>query len=247
VKRIVLALVLLLGVHKAAFATWSIIVVDQATGQMVLASATCLQQGVFPSMGVKDLRDVQAVVVPGKGAAMCQAAIDSTKRNQQLVFDELQKGTAPSRILELLKARDPGFESRQYGILDLQGRSAGFSGAQNIATSLATSGTAGVNIHYQIQGNILANADVIHDAERALVRGTGSLADRVMSAMEAADAKGGDKRCGGGRTAYVAYLLVVEKNGQSKYLSVTNEDIKPAESINPVKTLRLRYDASKRK
>ena len=70
---------------------------------------------------------VQAVVVPGKGVAACQASVDGTHANQMLVFDELQKGTDPAQIIELLSA-DPAFQSRQFGILDLQGRSAGHSG-----------------------------------------------------------------------------------------------------------------------
>ena len=52
---------------------------------------------------------VQAVVVPGKGVAACQASVDSTHTNQMLVFSELQKGTDPEAIIELLSA-DPAFQ-----------------------------------------------------------------------------------------------------------------------------------------
>src|SRR5262245_4352907 len=134
-----LAAVLCLLAQPSAFATWSVVAVDKSTGQIVVASATCLQQNVFVQLGVKDLRDIQAVVVPGKGAAVCQAALDSTKRNQQLVLAELEKGTEPARILDLLRGQDPAFQSRQYGILDLQGRSAGFSGTGNVPSALAES------------------------------------------------------------------------------------------------------------
>ena len=52
-------------------ATWSVIAVDRATGRVVIASSTCT--------GTTDdfLKDVQAVVVPGKGVAACQAGVDS--------------------------------------------------------------------------------------------------------------------------------------------------------------------------
>ena len=73
---------------------------------------------------------MQAVVVPGKGVAACQAGVDNTHANQMLVFAELQKGTDPARIIELL-SQDPAFQSRQFGILDLSGRSAGHSGLTN--------------------------------------------------------------------------------------------------------------------
>jgi thioredoxin reductase len=106
---------------NSALATWSVIAVDRATGRVVIASSTCT--------GNTDdfLKDVQAVVVPGKGVAACQAGVDSaTHQNQTLVFEELQRGTDPARIIELL-SQDPGFQGRQYGIVDLQGRMAGHS------------------------------------------------------------------------------------------------------------------------
>jgi uncharacterized Ntn-hydrolase superfamily protein len=58
-----------------------------------------------------------------------------------------------------------------------------------------------------------------------------------MAAMEAADAKGGDRRCTGGRTSSVAYILMVDKSGKETYISVTDED-----SRNPITALRSRYD-----
>ena len=235
-RRGLLAFAFILAVHPMAFATWSILAVDASTGQIVVASATCLQQAVFPRLGAKDLRDIQAVVVPGKGAAVCQAAIDTTRKNQQTVLAELGKGTDPVKILDLLKAQDAAVEGRQFGILDLQGRSIGFSGKANQATALSESGSVGANIHYQMQGNILASDAVIHDAARAFSRTAGTLADRVMAAMEAADAKGGDKRCTDGRTAFVAYLLIVEKSGKETYISVTDVDY-----ANPITGLRAKY------
>ena len=84
-----------------------------------------------------------------------------------------------------------------------------------------------------------------------------------MAAMEAADAKGGDRRCSCERepkleapctakTAHVAYLLRADKtdgSGESYsdgqyalYLSVTDRDITKDEDANPVRTLRVRYD-----
>ena len=93
-------------------------------GRVVIASATCVDRDDQFLMGV------QAVVVPGKGVAACQAGVDGTHKNQMLVFEELQKGTDPARIIELLSV-DPAFQSRQFGILDLQGRAAGHSGLTN--------------------------------------------------------------------------------------------------------------------
>src|SRR3982074_3609931 len=117
-------LFLFLVIPSTAFATWSVIAVDRSTGRVVIASATCVDRDDQFLMGV------QAVVVPGKGVAACQAAVDNTHQNQMLVFNELQTGTDPRANIELLSA-DPGYQSRQFGILDVQGRRAGHSGLTN--------------------------------------------------------------------------------------------------------------------
>ena len=220
-------LLFLLVVPATASATWSVIAVDKSTGRVVIASATCVNNNDQFLMGV------QAVVVPGKGVAACQAGVDRTKANQMLVFTELQKGTDPKRIIELLSA-DPAFQSRQFGILDLEGRSAGHSGLSNGYVSQDIQGRVpGTEIYYSIQGNILRPGLVVPNAVKAFLDNKGAITDRVMAAMEAADNSGGDSRCTcppapadgstpanpcDGRTSYVAYILMAERtdtNGDS--------------------------------
>lgn len=268
-------------VPVTASATWSVVAVDLATGRIVIASATCVAANdMF-------LRGVQAVVVPGVGVAACQASVDGTHANQMLVFRELQKGTSPERIIEMLSA-DPAFQSRQFGIVDLKGRMAGHSGLTNGYVSQQIQGQVpGTQIYYSIQGNILRPGEVIPNAVRAFVGTQGALTDRVMAALETADRFGGDSRCEcpnlpadgplpaipcEGRTSYVAYILMAERgdaagdggptglrasdstwahnNGKySMYITVTQPDqggpnaIREGENLNPVKTLRMRYDA----
>ena len=264
-KRILpLAAAFLLCSQSAAFATWSIIAVDKKTGTVVIASATCVAQAGLERFPAKDLRDIQAIVLPGIGVAAAQAAVDGTRANQRLIFAEMQKLTAPDQIVALLK-QDPRIESRQFAIVDLQGRMIGFSGPRNGAVSLDRQGQVpGTEIFYSIQGNILTSEAVVTDAVQAFVSASGELTDRVMAGMEAADAKGGDSRCTcekgpkieapcAAKTAHVAYILRADKgdrNGESYndgeyalYVSVTDRDIKPDEDANPVKTLRKRYDA----
>ena len=235
--------------------------------------ATCVDRDDQFLMGV------QAVVVPGKGVAACQAAVDSTHANQMLVFQELNKGTEPRQIVEML-ARDPAFQSRQFGILDLQGRMAGHSGLANGYVSQDIQGQVpGTEIFYSIQGNILRPGQVAPNAVQAFLRTTGALTDRVMAAMEAADGSGGDSRCTcppwladgskpaiacDGRTSHVAYMLMAEKsdtNGDSHnngtyamYITVSQpgadkgpNQVRGGENLNPVRTLRMRYDAWRKK
>ncbi len=253
---------------KPAQATWSVIAIDQSTGRVVIASATCVDQNDAFLMGI------QAVVVPGKGVAACQAGVDGTHANQMLVYSELQKGTDSKKIIELLSA-DPAFQSRQFGILDLTGRSAGHSGLTNGYVSQDIQGRVpGTQIYYSIQGNILRPGEVVPNAVKAFLAAKGALTDRVMAAMDAADASGGDSRCTcpappadgsappipcDSKTAHVAYILMAEKNdtnGDSHnngkyamYLTVTQPNqggpnvIHAGENLNPVRTLRMRYDA----
>ena len=267
-KKALLALVMVLATHAPAWATWSVIAVDKKTGQVIVASATCVAQAGFPRrqpLPSRDLMDVQAVIVPGVGVAACQAGADNTRQNQMTVFDELKKGTEPAKIIEILHM-DPDIERRQFGILDMQGRSAGYNGKSNSAASLFVPGHVG-DFYFQVQGNTLFSDQVAYDAALAFTRAKGTLADHVMAAMEAADAKGGDKRCNcetaptpnapcDGKTAHVAYIVIANKgdvteksHNQGKYyayIRVTDDDIKPTENANPVKTLRMRYDAWKK-
>jgi len=265
--RASVALLLSLLFPVRAFATWSVIAVDRSTGRIVIASATCVDRDDAFLMGI------QAVIVPGKGVAACQAGVDNTHTNQMLVFRELQKGTDPARIIELLSA-DPAFQSRQFGIVDLTGRSAGHSGLTNGYVSQHIEGRVpGTEIYYSIQGNILRPGEVVPNAVKAFVSTKGAITDRVMAAMEAADASGGDSRCScppppedgstppipcTAKTAHVAYILMAERNdtnGDSHnngkyamYLTVTQpasggpNAIREGENLNPVKTLRMRYD-----
>src|SRR5262249_54365015 len=121
------------------------------------------------------------------------------------VFEELKRGTDPAKIIEKL-SQDPGFQGRQYGIVDLQGRMAGHSGLTNgFVTQDMHGQVPGTEIFYSIQGNILRSAKVVPSAVHALIEAKGVITDRVMGAMEAADAVGGDSRCtcttGGSRGA----------------------------------------------
>jgi Family of unknown function (DUF1028) len=265
-QRLLPFVVALLALPSTAFATWSVIAVDRSTGRVVIASATCVDRDD------QFLPGVQAVVVPGQGVAACQASVDGTHTNQMLVFRELQKGTDPKAIIEMLSA-DPAFQSRQFGIVDLQGRRAGHSGLTNGYVAQDVQGQVpGTEVFYSIQGNILRPGEVVPNAVKAFLGTTGAITDRVMAAMEAADGSGGDSRCScppppadgtapkipcEGKTAHVAYILMAEKGDTSgdshnngtytMFLRVAQPDkganaIHDGENLNPVKTLRLRYD-----
>jgi uncharacterized Ntn-hydrolase superfamily protein len=275
-RTTLLAAFMLVVGQSTAFATWSVIALDAATGQVIIASATCVRQAGFPRREpnpARDLMDVQAVIIPGVGVAACQAGVDNTRENQMLVYNELKKGTPPADIIEMLK-KDPNIERRQFGIVAMpnggtitaRNNRAGFNGSGNSQSSLFFGGSVG-DIHYQVQGNTLLGYQVVHAAALAFTRATGTMADRVMAAMEAADVNGGDHRCNCGnnpldfvpcdnKTSHVAYIAIANKGDvigtthndgrYHAYISVTDDNTKKGESGNPVRTLRMRYDEWKK-
>src|SRR5439155_1033007 len=171
-----------LAIPSPASATWSIVAVDRTTSRIVIASATCVDRDD------DFLKGVQAVVVPGKGVAACQAAVDNTHQNQMLVFQELQKGTDPKDIINLL-SKDPAYQSRQFGIVDLQGRRAGHSGLTNGYVSQDVQGQVpGTEIFYSIQGNILRPGRVVPNAVQAFVHASGAMRGANRSRRPSSDA-----------------------------------------------------------
>src|SRR5687767_9979157 len=273
VKRLIGICLILLLHQSVAWATWSVVAVDRNSGRVVIASATCAA-----TASPENLKQLQAVVIPGVGVAACQAGVDPTHKNHMLVFQELQKGTEPKEIIRMLHA-DPDIERRQFGIVDMKGRMAGHSGSANGTISIDVQGEVpGENIFYSVQGNSMATRAVITEAARALREAAGSVTDRVMAAMDKASELGGDRRCTcdseplanapcTGKVSHVAYILAADAKdplGQhigsppkdrvqpwnggayALFITVTPPTTLATEDANPVKTLRMRYDACKK-
>jgi len=168
-----------------ARATWSIVIVDTATGEVAIGIATCL-------VGF-DLRPSTVVVVPGYGVAAAQSFVGPLSL-RQLIRAELELGTPPSQILSILAGIDNGHQSRQYGIASITGMTATFTGTGAGAYANGLTGQTGTLV-YAIQGNVITGQPVLAQAEAALVSTPGSMADKLMAAMEAARLMGGDGRC----------------------------------------------------
>jgi uncharacterized Ntn-hydrolase superfamily protein len=115
---------------------------------------------------------------------------------------ELERGASPEDALRRVLEGDPGRETRQLGAVTADGRAAAFTGSEcsDWAGHVAGEGFAA-------QGNILAGEAVVEEMARAYRETIGPLAERLMAALEAAQAAGGDKR--GQQSA----ALVVERTG----------------------------------
>ncbi|MFM2437872.1 MAG: hypothetical protein RLZ55_689, partial [Actinomycetota bacterium] len=180
-----------------AHATWSVIGTDQATGEVGVAVASCVAGEVV----------VVPVLVPSTGAAASQANLNSSS-GDQLVTD-LQAGQTAQQIVANVTA--PSFDSmaaqRQFGAVTLTATAAGYTGSQN---DVAAASVQNPSQTASVQGNTLVSDAVVTEAMAAYEAAEGKpLADRLLIALQAGSAAGGDNRCGE-RTASSAALLVAK-------------------------------------
>ncbi len=115
----------------------------------------------------------------------------------------MASGKSAQETLDTLLASDPGAAGRQVGVVDKEGRTAAYtgSGCFDWAGHRPLEG-------FSCQGNILAGAEVVEAMVSAFETAHGELADRLVAALAAGDAAGGDRR---GRQA--AAVLVVKAQG----------------------------------
>jgi hypothetical protein len=170
-----------------ARATWSVILVNRTTHEVIIASATCIANF--------DLQQFLPVVRVGIGAAAAQSAVDTNAKNRKKIFAQMALGTPPADILPILQAGDVLLhQQRQYGIVDVSNPPVGFTGTMAKAAKLDLAGSFG-DWNYAVAGNVLTDESVITDALAALQNTPGDGMTKVAAAMEAARALGGDGRC----------------------------------------------------
>ena len=191
VSRWVIGLVSGLLLCANALATWSIVVVNRATGEVCSATATCIQ-GFGLEVSVP-------VIVVGKGAGASQAFVLSSAANRKIMFSGFKNQWTSDRILDKILLTDSNVKVRQFGIVAMQSPPVTFSG-NDLTTQSAFAWAGGISgevgdLAYAIQGNSITGEPVVLAAERALLETPGDLSMKVMMAMEAARAMGGDGRC----------------------------------------------------
>jgi len=157
--------------------TWSILVRDPATGALGAAVVSR-----FFAVGALCLR------VEGRVAALSTQALVNPMYAVH-AMPRLRDGEDPSGIMQSLTGPDPGGPQRQLHILDAAGRIGQHTGAECV-------GWAG-HVHgpdVSVAGNMLAGPAVVERTLDAFLHAAGTLAERLMTAMEAGEAAGGDKR-----------------------------------------------------
>jgi uncharacterized Ntn-hydrolase superfamily protein len=171
--------------------TFSIVARDPNTGELGIAV-----QSKFLAVGM---------VVPwakaSAGAIATQAAANLDYGEVGLKL--LEKGYNAQQTLEVLLAWDEGREERQVGIVDTQGNAVSFTGKNCFEWA---GGLTGDN--FACQGNILVSEATVRELKNTFLATEGTLAQRLVKALDAAQHAGGDKR---GRQS--AALLVVKEKG----------------------------------
>jgi len=171
------------------YSTFSLCAIDPATGQSGAAVTTRVP---FVGRAVPWVR-------AGVGAVCTQAAtmVEYGVRG----LDLMAKGVEPKDAIAQLLADDSGRESRQLGMIDMKGRAAAHTGTQNSAWAGSRQGRT-----YTVQANIVVGPEVVDAVATTFEasEGTGMpLAERMILALEAGYAKGGDKRWGNLQSAAI--------------------------------------------
>lgn len=186
-RRLLLAFMALAACVAPLSATWSIVVVNLRTREVGVVGATCLENF--------NLRKGIAVIVVGEGAAAAQSFVDTSGDNRRLMyFDFKDASSTPAEILAALANLDSGHQTRQYGIVNFEGPPVSFTGTRDGLAATGVTGQIG-DLVYAIQGNVLTGDGVVLAAEAAFRAKKGDMAEKMMAAMEAARALGGDGRC----------------------------------------------------
>ncbi len=184
--RVLRYAVALLTLAGPAAPTWSIVCVNMETGEVCVASATCITD--------TDLERFLPVIRVGRGAGAAQSAIDSNAENRMIIWTRLNSNATPRQIIQTLGFLDDNHESRQYGLVNMSHEPMTFTGHFAGHARHGVSGQVD-SIKYAIQGNVLTGDAVVMMAEIAFRETAGDLSQRVMAAMEAARVMGGDGRC----------------------------------------------------
>ena len=190
-----------------ANATWSIVGSDPATGEVGVAVASCVPGEVVRV----------PVLAPGQGAAASQANLNF--ESGPVLLASLQAGADAQTVLADVSAGDPSLQQRQFAVVTLGGSVDGFTGSETMPVALNQANAAGTA---SAQGNILVSEQVVTDSLAAFDATEGNLAERLLAALQAGSAAGGDSRCGE-RTASAAALLVATPDDPAWQATAANK------------------------
>jgi uncharacterized Ntn-hydrolase superfamily protein len=211
------------------YSTFSLCAIDPATGQ---SGASVTTRVPFVGRAVPHVR-------AGVGAVCTQAStvVEYGPRG----LDLLAKGVEPTEVLAQLLADDEQRESRQVGVIDLHGRSAAHTGKNNGNWAGSRQGK-----NYTVQANIMVGPEVVDAVATTFesTEGTGiPLAERMILAMEAGYAKGGDRRWGNLQSAAIKIADPHDPGRGGDYIALA---IEVGEHPEPVAEMKRIYETTGR-
>jgi len=216
--------------------TYSIVAYDSVTGDLGIAV-----QSKFPNVG-----GLVPWAKAGVGAVATQALSNTDYGEKGLEL--LARGATAPEAMRIIMRTDPQPSQRQVGMVDARGNSASWTGDSTFdwAGGRAGGGQVGgkgqmiTGRGYAAQANIMVSDATVRNMAETFERSRGSLADRLIAALVAGQAGGGDKR-----GMQSAALLVVRAKGG--YLGGTDRyiDIRVYDAPDPIKELQRLYGLHK--
>ena len=206
------------------YSTFSLCAIDPVTGQ---SGASVTTRVPFVGRAVPHVR-------AGVGAVCTQAStvVEYGPRG----LDLMAKGVEPAVAIAQLLADDQQRESRQLGMIDMKGRSAAHTGKNNSAWAGSKQGK-----NYTVQANIMVGPEVVEAVAATFeaTEGTGMpLAERMILAMEAGHAKGGDRRWGNLQSAAIKVADPNDPGRGGDHISLA---IEVGENPEPVAEMKRIY------
>lgn len=222
-----LILIFLVTNIQVANSTFSICAVDPVTGQVGSAGASCIANCLILSY-----------VRPNWGVAHVQASWTQTNYNNAKRLMLL--GYSPQQIRDSVVLQDGNPTVRQYGFVDLVGvgRVANYTGVNCTNYKNHITGPT-----YSIQGNILLGQHILDSMEARFLRQTGTLADKLMAALQGAKVVGADTRCTGSNKSSISSFLRIRKPGDTvgtQYLELVVGNT--TGSKDPIDSLQVLYN-----
>jgi uncharacterized Ntn-hydrolase superfamily protein len=212
------------------FSTFSIIAFDPATSEL--------------GVGVQSRAFAAGAAVPfakpGVGAVATQAAANRTYGPKAIAL--LEQGLSPAEVVKKITDDDPGRDTRQVAVIDVKGRSAVYTGKHVIDRNndpndpVHFGAWAGhvTGHNFSVQGNTLASEAVVTAMADAYEHAAGSMAERLMAALDAGQSKGGDVR--GMQSAGILVVRPIPPGSTSTVERIV--DIRVDDATNPFVELR---------
>lgn len=166
-------------------------------------------------------------LAPQVGGLATQAYTNQRFRARGLQL--LRVGIEPEHVISQLAREDEDFAFRQIGMVDVQGRTAVWTGERCTGYAGAIEGP-----RYVVLGNFLEGPEVLEVMDRVLASPpAGTFTSRLLAALEAAEALGGDAR---GRQS--AALYVVNNSFEDASPPLTEVDLRVDDDLEPLVKLR---------